>query len=176
MAELGVDCKKRVTSSTSVQRLLWEENERDAGCPPSPRCVSRGLCQRSASGSLLGDVPAAVREGSTAELLPGVPPLLSPSFALQACSGRRGSKLPAAVPRHGKPTRQHSPILTPSLPAPCSLPPTCPSAGTSQWPFAEGAQAAVPHRGPPPLPQALAVSRPLSSPHSCPPQPGRTVP
>ena len=123
--------------------------KRDAGCPPSPHCVSRGPCQRSASGSLPGDVPPAVRGGRAAGLLPGVPPLLSTSFPLQACSGRRGSELAAAVPRLGNPTWQHSPILTPSLPAPWLLAPTCRSADTSQRPFAEGAQPAVPHCRPP---------------------------
>ena len=113
---------KSVSPAPPLCRGSCGREKRDAGCPPSPCCVSGGPCQRSSWASFPGDVPAAAREGSTAGLLPGLSPLLSPSFALQACSGRRGSKLAAAVPRRGKPTRQHSPILTPCLPAPWHQP------------------------------------------------------
>lgn len=101
-------------------------------------------------------------------------PRLSPSFALQAHSGRRGSELAAAVPCLGKPTRQHSLILTLSLPAPWHhpAPRQAPLSGRS----GRGHRLLCPTAAPPPLPWALIVSRPLFSPLRCPPQPGRTVP
>lgn len=170
---------KAGSAPPSLSRGYCGRKKTNAGCPPSPRHGSRGGLRSSLSG---GPCQRTGRPGSSERGQPswaasrGPLPLLCPSFALQACSGRRGSKLAAAVPRLGKPTRQHSPIPTPSLPAPWALALTRPLAGTSQWPFGEGAQAAVPHHGPPLLPWPLPVSQPLSSLHSCPPQPGSTVP
>ena len=78
--------------------------KRYAGCPLSPRYGSLGPCQKSASRSLPGDVPAAAaREGSTAGLLPGVPPLLSPSFVYRPAVAEAEASWQQQSPATGSP-------------------------------------------------------------------------
>jgi len=163
----------------ALERLSWQLPWKSASPAPCPAEVPAGgkrqtlLAHRrhvvgagAGSSSLRGGpcqgtVPAAAaREERAAQL--GCSQGSPPPFAIPCCPAAVGAEdreLAAAVPRLGRPNRQHSPILSPSslLPGPG---PSLPLSRQLSMASREGAQAAVP------LP-----SRPLSS-----PQPGRTAP
>ena len=141
-----------------------------AGAEAGRSSLSGGPCQRMGR-------PSSSERGPRSCAASGITPLSFPHpFLYRPAAAEEEASWQQQSPTLGSPpgsTARFSPRLS-LLPGPWHQP--APRQVHLTGRLGRGHRLLSPTVALPPLPWALAVSQPLSSPHSCPPEPGRTVP